>query len=151
MTIPTMALATEKELLAVIEHYQQAANTRNVALFEKILALDDPQFTEFEDFLPDLIGRQGVCDILNWGKQHPEFKYEVQYTDRKAFLLSPSVGYATAYSRSKSDHHVGVARATFIMKKYEDQWKIIHAHWSEVPKPEPESQANGTMKSDAAP
>lgn len=126
--------ANEKELLTTVDKYEEAANTGNIALFEKVLALDDPQFSEFEDFIPNLIGRKGVYDILNWRKEHPEFKYEVAYINRKAFLLNETVGYVTALSRSKSDHGVGNGRVTFIMKNTDDGWRIIHGHWSEQPK-----------------
>lgn len=123
-------------MLAVVDEYEKAANTGNIEAFERVLALDDPRFSEFEDFIPELIGRQRVYEILNWRKQHPEFVYEVSYMDCRAFLLSDSVGYVTATAKSKSDHSEGTARVTFILVKDDRQWKIIHGHWSEQPQPD---------------
>lgn len=137
MILTSMAvLASEKDMLAVVEQYEKAANTGDIGVFESILALDDPQFSEFEGHVPDLIGKRGVYDILNWRKAHPEFKYSVSYVNRKAFVLSETAGYVTACYHSKSDHSNGSGRVTFVMKRCGGQWKIIHGHWSKMPIPD---------------
>ncbi|GEM_PF-6773338 len=136
MVLSSVALATEKDMLAVVEQYEKAANTGDIKAFEKILALEDPQFSEYEGHVPDLIGKKGVYDILNWRKEHPEFKYKAVYSNRRAFLLSETTGYVTAICKSKSDHGENVSRVTFVMKRTDGEWRIIHGHWSNQLKPD---------------
>ncbi|MEW5826453.1 MAG: nuclear transport factor 2 family protein [Candidatus Bipolaricaulota bacterium] len=126
----------EAEMLELIERYERAANSGDGAAFEEILALDDPQFSEFEDFIPEPIGAATVRDILTWRREHPEFKYEVSYVQRRAFPLSDSLAYATALSTWRGDAGAGKGRVTWIAKRIDGRWRILHGHWSAMPEPE---------------
>lgn len=52
------------------------------------------------------------------------------------FQLAEDVVYAVGIVRKSCDEGPVDVRATLIFLKRKDQWRIIHAHWSEIPEEE---------------
>ncbi len=129
-----MANGGTEPIVTAIRMYEQAANTRDTAAFRRILALDDPRFTEIEDHIPHPFGANVAEDILKWVDDHPDTPYHVQYSGIRAFLLADDVGYAVAGFAAEGPTGGTGGRATFIVVRGEDgQWRILHGHWSAMP------------------
>lgn len=87
---------SEQAIVAVVEKYQGAANSRDPSKFREILALGDARFTEIEDHIPVPFGFETANDILRWIEEHPASRYQVRYFNTQAFLLAETVAYAVA-------------------------------------------------------
>jgi ketosteroid isomerase-like protein len=130
-----MTDAGTEPIVEVIRQYEQAANTRDVSAFRRVLALDDPRFTEIEDHIPRPFDAKVARDILKWIEQHPDSGYRVKYESIRAFMLADGVGYAIATNTFESPNGKGEGRVTFVVVRGEDgTWRILHGHWSDMPK-----------------
>ncbi len=119
-------------ILNIIRKLEEAANEADPAKAVSVLWLEDERFTEIEDFIPEPMDAQGVRQIHDWIKENGRPGDNVHFRDIKAYSLSSEIAYATAIQELHFDEP-GTSRVTFVFLKKNDQWGIIHAHYSTMP------------------
>jgi hypothetical protein len=119
-------------ILTIIKQLEEAANEANPTKSESVLWLEDERFTEIEDFIPGPMGAEGVRQIHDWIKENGHPGDNVHFRDIQVYSLSPEVAYATAIQELNFDEP-GESRVTFVFLKKNEDWGIIHAHYSTVP------------------
>ncbi len=58
----------------------------------------------------------------------------MRFYDTKIHILSPEVAYSVSLRDQDEDGEVKTSRVTLIFLKKENEWKIIHGHFSYTPK-----------------
>jgi len=119
-------------ILDIIKKLEQAANKADPAKAACVLWLEDERFTEIEDFIPEPMGAQGVRQIHDWIKENGRPGDNMHFRDIKVYSLSSEVVYATAIQELNFDEP-GTSRVTFVFLKKNDEWRVIHAHYSTMP------------------
>ncbi len=119
-------------MLNVIKKLEDAANEADPTKAEAALWLEDERFTEIEDFIPVPIDAQGVRRIHDWIRENGKPGENVHFKDVKVHSLSSEVAYATAIQELHFDEPA-TSRVTFVFLKKNDEWRIIHAHYSSMP------------------
>ena len=119
-------------ILDIIKKLEEAANEADPTKAEAVLWLDDERFTEIEDFIPVPIGAQGVRRTHDWIKENGRPGDNMHFKDVKVYSLSSEVAYATAIQELNFDEP-GTSRVTFLLLRSNDEWGIIHAHYSTMP------------------
>ncbi len=119
-------------ILNIIKKLEEAANEADPTKAEAVLWLEDERFTEIEDFVPEPMGAQGVRKIHDWIKENGRPGDNVHFRDIKGYSLSSEIAYATAIQELNFDEP-GTSRVTFVFLKKNDEWGIIHAHYSTMP------------------
>ena len=130
-----MSPEMQAQLLAVFRSLEEAANQADPSLAEAVLWLEDERFSEIEDFVPEPMGADGVRSIHDWVRQHGTPGDNVTFVQEQVHLLSPDVAYATAIQKLTFDAP-SRSRVTLVLFKKGDEWRIIHAHYSEMSKGE---------------
>jgi hypothetical protein len=77
------------------------------------------------------MGAGGVRQIHNWIKENGRPGDNVHFKDIQTYTLSPDVAYATANQELNFDE-TGESQVTFVFLKKNEDWGIIHAHYSTV-------------------
>lgn len=116
----------------IIKKLEEAANEAKPAKAAAVLWLEDERFSEIEDFIPEPMEAQGVINIHNWIKDNGQPGDNMHFRDLKGYSLSPDIAYATAIQELNFDAPA-TSRVTFIFLKKEEEWRIIHAHYSTMP------------------
>jgi hypothetical protein len=119
-------------ILDVITKLEEAANEADPAKAESVLLLEDARFSEIEDFIPEPFGADTVRRIHNWIRTNSRPGDNVRFTDIKVYFLASDVAYATAIQELNFDTP-GKSRVTFLFLKQNNEWGIIHAHYSTMP------------------
>ena len=119
-------------ILNIIKKLEEAANEADPAKAASVLWLEDERFTEIEDFVPEPMGAEGVRKIHDWIKENGRPGDNVRFRDIKGYSLSSGIAYATAIQELNFDEP-GTSRATFVFLKKNEEWGIIHAHYSTMP------------------
>lgn len=121
-----------QSILDVIVKLEESANRADPSIAASVLWLDDPRFSEIEDFIPKPFGAETVRGIHDWIRENGQPGDNVRFTDIKVHLLSPEIAYATCIQElnfgapSKS-------RVTFLFLKQGGNWGVLHAHYSSMP------------------
>lgn len=123
------------ELDRVLDDFETAANTVQPELAEKHLLLDDPRFTEIEDFIPTPIGAEKVRWLHDWARKNGKPGEHVRFRERRYYRLTADAAYATAIQHL-SFEKPSRSRVTFVFLLLNGAWKVIHAHYSTTPKKE---------------
>jgi hypothetical protein len=131
----------EKQILHVIDRLQEASNKVDPSIFEQHLLMDDPRFSEIEDFIPEPFGSETLRSILEWFGKNGKPGNNVKFTKTRVYILSSMTAYTTSIQELDFDKP-SRSRVTFIFMKDREQWKVIHAHYSAMPDKEPA----GTVK-----
>ena len=95
--------------------------------------MDDPRFSEIEDFIPEPFGAETLRGIHRWFRKNGKPGNNVNFTKRKVLLLSETTAYATSIQELNFEKP-GKSRVTFVFLKDQNKWKVIHAHYSTMPK-----------------
>ncbi|MCP4545034.1 MAG: hypothetical protein GY835_01055 [bacterium] len=122
----------EKQILAVIDDIEAAANRADPSLAERHLLLDDERFTEIEDFIPEPFGADGVRQIHEWIRENGKPGDNVRFTQRRVYLLSAATAYATSIQELSFDKP-SKSRVTLLFLKVDGRWRVIHGHYSTMP------------------
>jgi hypothetical protein len=119
-------------ILDIVTKLEEATNEADPTKAESVLLLEDPRFSEIEDFIPEPFGAEGVREIHDWIRKNGRPGDNVRFTDIKVYFLASDVAYATAIQELNFDTP-GQSRVTFVFLKKNSGWGIIHAHYSTMP------------------
>lgn len=121
----------EQSIRSIIESYTRALDTGDASLWEGLYWLDDAKFSEIENDKPYVLDRRYIEQISAALRRRGPGKPNQRWYDTRVYLLSPD----TAYSVSLRDeiNTATTSRVTLIFQKKTGQWRIIHAHFSNVP------------------
>ena len=131
---PAATSNDEQQIRKAIDNYVVAMERGDPQLWESLFWLDDPALSIVENDRPHLLGREYV-DFLTGliGKRGPHPSGQKWYETRVHFL-STSIAYTTSLrDETFSGGIVKTSRVTLVFKKKDDQWRIIHGHFSFVP------------------
>lgn len=124
----------KQSILEIIETYVRAFETADADLMESLFWLDDARFVEVENHIPEPFGRKRFLAIMDWIRKYQKPGWKMEFYDTQVHLLSPEVAYSVSLRRMDEDRNVTTSRVTFIFLKKDDRWKIIHGHFSFLPK-----------------
>lgn len=128
----------EKEKLSIlktIDFLEESANKADPSIAEPYLLLEDDRFSEIEDFIQEPFGAKTLKEIHDWVRKNGKPGDNVHFRKRKIYLLSSSTAYATSIQELNFDRP-SKSRVTFVFLKDGEDWKIIHAHYSSMPRSE---------------
>lgn len=123
----------EKQMQKVIDTLEESANKADPSIAEPYIMMDDKRFSEIEDFIPEPFGAKTLTEIHDWVRKNGKPGNNVRFTKRKIYLLSPATAYATTIQELNFEKP-SKSRVTFVFVKSDGKWKIIHAHYSTMPK-----------------
>jgi ketosteroid isomerase-like protein len=96
--------------------------------------VDDPRFIEVENHIAEPFDRERFLAIMDWIRKHQKPGWKMRFYDTKVHILSPEVAYSVSLRDQSEDGEVKTSRVTLVFLKKENEWKIIHGHFSYVPK-----------------
>ena len=124
----------KQKILEIIDTYVRAFETADADLMESLFWVNDPRFIEVENHISEPFGSDGFLWIMNWIKKHQKAGWKMRFYNTKVHMLSPEVAYSVSMRDQEEDGEVKTSRVTLIFLKKENEWKIIHGHFSYVPK-----------------
>jgi hypothetical protein len=131
------ANADEVAILGVLDSYVKAFHDADADLLESLVWLDDERFTEIEDMIPVPFGKKTFLAISEWTRANAKpGTREMTFHDPRVFFLADNVTYLIAIQEVKTPEGEGRSRVSLIFLKKNEEWKIIHGHFSELPKAE---------------
>lgn len=126
--------AVTNEVLRVVANYEKAINQPDPVLWLSIWDLQYHELTIIENDKPQTLGREYVEQIADWMKTARPEKRQTWHTNR-VYMLSPDLAYVVSL---RTEHHMPESqkesRVTLLVRKNETGWKIVHCHFSFVPR-----------------
>jgi len=122
------------KILEIIDTYVHAFETADAELMESLFWADDPRFIEVENHIPEPFDRKRFLAIMDWIRKYQTPGWKMRFYDTKVHILSPKVAYSVSMRDQDEDGEVKTSRVTLIFLKKGNEWKIIHGHFSYVPK-----------------
>jgi len=101
---------------------------------QSLFWIDDPSFIEVENHIPEPFGRERFLAIMDWIRKHQKPGWKMRFYDTKVNILSPKVAYSVSMRDQKENGELRTSRVTFIFLRKGSEWKIIHGHFSYLPK-----------------
>jgi ketosteroid isomerase-like protein len=124
--------AETQKIHHVIQAYPEALANCDVTAWEDLFWLEDPSFTEIENDKPTFLNKQYIEMISDFLRKNTPGPPNQKWYDTKVFLLTPDIAYSISLRDEINTHQT--SRVTLIFKKKGDEWRIIHGHFSNVPK-----------------
>lgn len=124
----------ERDIRAVLESYVRAYEGADADLMESLFWVDDPRFVEVENHIPAPFGRERYLAILGWIREHQKPGWRMRFYDTQVHILAPDVAYSVSMRDSEEDGDVETSRVTLVFLRKEGVWKIVHGHFSYLPK-----------------
>jgi len=121
---------------AVMATYVHAFEMADADLMRSLHWIDDPNFAEIEDTINEPFGHDKFLAFTDWTKRHRKPRRKMKFYDVKVNMLGPEIAYIIACQEisSSREKKVDISRVTLIFLKKADEWKIIHGHFSSMPK-----------------
>jgi ketosteroid isomerase-like protein len=125
-----------RKILAIMDSYVHAFEMADVDLMQSLHWVDDPNFTEIEDIISEPFSRDGFLSIMDCIRRERKPRRKMKFYDTKVSVLSPEIAYIISYQeiRSSKEEKVNTSRVSLIFLKKANEWKIIHGHFSSMPK-----------------
>ncbi len=124
----------ENEVLQVVRTYEKAVNTADPILWLSIWDLKYEGLTILENDKPPILGRKYVEQIAEGLKRARPDNRQTWHTTQ-VFLLGPDLAYIVSL---RTEHNLPAdqkeSRVSLLVRRSADGWKIVHAHFSFVPK-----------------
>lgn len=125
----------EDAVLRVVRGYESSVNKPNADVWLSIWDLEGDDLTILEHDKPQRLGKAYVEQIGKWMESaHPE-KRQTWHTN-EVFPLGPGFAYTvslrTEHSKPNEEQE---SRVSMVMRKIDGKWKIVHCHFSFVPRP----------------
>lgn len=126
----------DRRILAAMNTYVHAFETADAKLMQSLHWVDDPNFTEIEDIISEPFGRDKFLSIIDWTKSGGRSARKMKFYNIKVNVLSPEIAYITAYQeiRSLKEDEASTSRVSLVFLKKANEWKIIHGHFSSIPR-----------------
>ena len=122
----------QAKVLGIIDSYTKALETGDAELWESLYWLDDPGFSEIKNDKPHPLDRRYIEQIAAWLRKNGPSKPNQRWYDTRVFFLSPDVAYSISL---RDEFNTGItSRVTLVYLRKAGQWRIIHGHFSDVPK-----------------
>lgn len=126
-------MAEKNEILAVIGAYVNAVNAADADRLEALFWYNDARFSEVENHIALPFSKEVFLDIGNWIRQNAEPGVKQRFFDTSIYLLSDDIAYSVSL---REQFETGkISRITLIYLKKDNEWKIIHGHFSLAPDP----------------
>jgi ketosteroid isomerase-like protein len=119
-------------ILAILDEYVAAVNAADADRLERLFWIDDPRFAEIEDHIPMPFCATVFRDIGDWIRKSAKPGLKQRFREPHVYLLAADVAYSIALQdllESKT-----TSRVTLVYLKKAGEWRIIHGHFSNVPK-----------------
>jgi uncharacterized protein (TIGR02246 family) len=131
-----MSTEEDRRILAVMSTYVRAFETADAKLMQSLHWVDDPNFTEIEDIVSEPFGRDKFLSITDWTKSGGRSPRKMKFYNIKVNVLSPEIAYVIAYQeiRSLKEDEACTSRVSLVFLKKANEWKIIHGHFSSIPR-----------------
>ena len=126
--------AEKKEIVKLIDLYVQAVNTADADLLESLFWKDDQRFTEVENHIPTPFGAKTFSDTSDWIRKNGKPGNHQQFYETAVHILSAEVAYSVSMRNEYDNGEPSSSRVSLVYLKKDSQWKIIHGHFSYVPK-----------------
>jgi ketosteroid isomerase-like protein len=124
----------KRKILEIIDTYVRAFERADADLMGSLFWVDDPRFIEVENHIAEPFDRERFLAIMDWIRKHQKPGWKMRFYDTKVHILSPEVAYSVSLRDQSEDGEVKTSRVTLVFLKKENEWKIIHGHFSYVPK-----------------
>jgi len=124
----------KQKILEIIDIYVRAFEMADADLMESLFWIDDPRFIEVENHIPEPFGRERFLWIMDWMRKNQKPGWKMKFYDTKVNFLSPEVAYTVSLRDQKEDGEAKTSRVSLVFLKKENNWKIIHGHFSFLPK-----------------
>ncbi len=124
----------KRKILGIIDAYVHAFETADADLMQSLFWVDDPCFIEVENHIPEPFGRERFLWIMDWMRKHQKPGWKMKFFDTKVNILSPEIAYTVSLRDQREDEEVKTSRVSLVFLKKENVWKIIHGHFSFIPK-----------------
>ncbi len=122
------------EVLQVIKSYEYSVNEPDRDQWLSIWALDYAELTILENDKPEKLGSDYIWQIAAWMEEAPKEKRQTWHTN-EITMLGPDLAYTVSF---RTEHNMPKerrkSRVSLLLRKTSDGWKIIHAHFSFVPR-----------------
>jgi ketosteroid isomerase-like protein len=122
----------QAKIMTIIDSYAKALENADAALWESLYWLDDVNFSEIENDKPHVLDRRYIEQIGAALRKRGSSQPNQRWYDTKVYLLSPDVAYSV--SLREEINTATTSRVTLIYQKKRGEWRIIHGHFSDVPK-----------------
>ena len=123
----------ERQIFKIVDTYVRAFETADADLLESLFWTDDSRFSEIENDRPKPFGRETFQVIRNWIREHGQAGGKMRFYETAVHFLSPEVAYSTSMRDEFEGDKPIPSRVTLIFLRKEDEWKIIHGHFSYLP------------------
>jgi len=127
-------MGRERKILALIEKYVRAFETADADLMQSLFWIDDERFIEVENHISKPFGRERFLAIMDWIRKYQKPGRKMRFYNTKVNVLSPEVAYSISLRDQKENGELRTSRVTLIFLKKGNEWKIIHGHFSYLPK-----------------
>ncbi len=124
----------KRKILAIIDTYVRAFETADADLMQSLFWIDDQSFIEVENHIPEPLGRARFLAIMDWMRKYQKPGWKMRFYDTKVNILSPEVAYSVSLRDQKENGEPRTSRVTLIFLRKGNEWKIIHGHFSYLPK-----------------
>jgi len=124
----------QDDVLLVVRNYEESVNNPNSTLWLSIWDLQYDDLTILENDKPHTLGRKYVEHIAEWMKTARPQKRQTWHTNC-VFMLRPDLAYVVCL---RTEHNMPEeqreSRISLLVRRSGSGWKIIHCHFSFVPK-----------------
>jgi uncharacterized protein (TIGR02246 family) len=125
----------ESKILAVLDSYVKAFQDADPDALASLHWLDDERFSEIEDMIAYPFGKETYMQIADWMRKNAKpGTRQMKFHKPSVFFLSPDIAYAIAIQEIATPQGPGASRVTLIFLRKDSEWRILHGHFSEVPK-----------------
>jgi ketosteroid isomerase-like protein len=131
-TTPMNTADEKAKILKIVDSYTKALDSGDAALWEGLYWLDDKNFSEIENDKPYALDRRYIEQISAGLRRQGPGKPNQRWHDTKVYVLSPDIAYSV--SLRDEINTSTTSRVTLVYQKKRDEWRIIHGHFSDVPK-----------------
>lgn len=122
-------------IMSMFDTYVRAFVRRDADVMQRLFWLDDDRFTEIEDHIQRPFGRDTFLKIMDWMRDNPraDEKRAMAFHDPEVMALAPDVAYSVALQEIITPRGTSISRVTLIYLKRDNEWRIIHGHFSALP------------------
>lgn len=124
----------EHDAMQVVRRYEKAANQVDPDLWLSIWDLRYDGLTILENDKPHRLGRRYVEQIAGMLKEAKPGRHQTWHTNQ-VFPLGPDLAYIVSL---RTEHNLPdpqkESRVTLLVRRTAGAWKIIHSHFSFVPR-----------------
>ncbi|NIQ05994.1 MAG: nuclear transport factor 2 family protein [Candidatus Korarchaeota archaeon] len=124
----------KQKIREIIALYEKAFVNADADLMERLFWVGDPRFTEVESHIPKPFSKERFLWIMDWIRHNQAPGGRMHFYETRIHFLSPTVAYSISLRDTEEKGELHTSRVTLIYLKQKGSWKIIHGHFSFLPK-----------------